>query len=139
VESTAPVAVAAAGGEESILLVEDEAVLRRLARRMLESKGYRVLDAGSGPEALEIVGRHAGRIDLLITDVVMPQMSGRQLAVELERRSPGIHVLYLSGYTDDEVVRHGVLDERMNFLSKPCSLEALALKVREILDGRGHQ
>jgi PAS domain S-box-containing protein len=136
---TAPVAVEAAGGAESILLVEDETVLRRLARRMLESKGYRVLDAGGGPEALEIISRHSGRFDLLITDVVMPQMSGRQLAVELDRRSPGIHVLYLSGYTDDEVVRHGVLHERMNFLSKPCSLEALALKVREILDGRGHQ
>jgi PAS domain S-box-containing protein len=128
----------AAGGQETVLLVEDEPVLRRLAGRMLRRQGYQVLEAAGGPEALHLA-QQSGPINLLITDVVMPQMSGRQLADQLRPSHPGMTVLYLSGYTDDTVVRHGVQEEKMNFLSKPCSLDVLAGKVRDLLDGGGHR
>lgn len=126
------------GGKETILLVEDEHVLRRMARRKLLGFGYQVLEAGNGVDALEMADQHAAKIDLLITDVVMPKMSGRQLADRLRSVRPDIRVLFLSGYTDDTVVRHGVLEENTNFLAKPCTLDALAGKVREVLDGKAH-
>jgi two-component system cell cycle sensor histidine kinase/response regulator CckA len=121
-------------GSETLLLVEDEPSLRDLAREVLESFGYVVVEA-AGPEAALERGRaHPGVIHLLVTDVVMPQMNGRQLAAILREERPDMRVLYTSGYTDDAIVRHGVLDARASFLAKPFTPEGLGRKVREVLD-----
>jgi PAS domain S-box-containing protein len=125
------------GRGETILLVEDAQRVRAVVREILEMSGYVVLEARHGAEALEISHRHAGRIHLLVTDVVMPQMSGRELAQRLATLRPEMKVLYMSGYTDDAIVRHGVLAAGIAFLSKPFTPDALALKVREVLDGVG--
>jgi PAS domain S-box-containing protein len=121
-------------GSETIVLVEDEASLRELVRECLEATGYTVLEARHGADALEICEHHEGPIHLLVTDVVMPEMSGRELGERVRAVRPGTHVLYMSGYTDDAVVLHGVLAEDMAFLQKPFTAEALARKVRELLD-----
>jgi signal transduction histidine kinase/CheY-like chemotaxis protein len=123
------------GRGETILLVEDAQRVRAVVREILEMSGYVVLEARHGAEALEISNRHAGTIHLLVTDVVMPQMSGRELAQRLATLRPELKVLYMSGYTDDAIVRHGVLASGIAFLSKPFTPDALALKVREVLDG----
>jgi CheY-like chemotaxis protein len=130
-----PEAVLAPGRGETILLVEDAQRVRAVVREILEMSGYVVLEARHGAEALEISNRHAGPIHLLVTDVVMPQMSGRELAQRLATLRPEMKVLYMSGYTDDAIVRHGVLASGIAFLSKPFTPNALALKVREVLDG----
>ena len=122
-------------GDETVLLVEDATPVRTMARRGLEGRGYRVLDASDGPAALELSARHAGRIDLLVTDVVMPGMSGRELAERLAPQRPSMKVLYTSGYTDDTMVRQGVLTAGVAFLQKPFVPDTLARKVREVLDG----
>jgi PAS domain S-box-containing protein len=125
-------------GKETILLVEDEALVRRVANRILDRLGYNVLTACDGPDAIKLAEDYSGRIDLLMTDVVMPQMNGRQLAQELTRTRPAMKVLYTSGYTEDVIGHHGVVDESLNFIVKPYALQALALKLREILeDGEG--
>jgi PAS domain S-box-containing protein len=121
-------------GTETILLVEDEAEVRALARLVLQSHGYRVLEAQSGAEALLIAQRHHGPIDLLVSDVVMPNMSGRRLAERMEIVRPELKVLYLSGYTDDAIVHHGITDDDAPFLQKPFSPLTLARKVRQLLD-----
>jgi len=126
--------VAPAHGTETILLVEDVGGLRKLAKRMLESAGYTVLTAANGEEALRVLERHEEQVHLMVTDVVMPGMSGRILAERFDRTRPGMKVLYMSGYTDDVVVRHGVLAEGMPFLSKPFTAAELIRKVREVLD-----
>lgn len=131
--TTAP----ARSGHETILLVEDEEALRAFARQVLQSAGYTVLEAGNGPEALALLEEYHGQIHLLVTDVVMPQMSGRQLAERLLATRFGLKVLYISGYTDDAVVRHGVLQAEVAFLQKPFSPAALTAKVRAVLDQRG--
>jgi CheY-like chemotaxis protein len=128
---------AALGGRETVLLVEDEESVRALTRRVLQAKGYAVLEAANGPDALALVARHAGPLHLLVTDVVMPRMSGRELATRLEEVRPGVKVLYVSGYTDDAVVRHGVLEAGAMFLQKPFSPDALARKVRDVLTPAG--
>jgi CheY-like chemotaxis protein len=125
----------AQGHGETILLVEDAQRVRAVVREILEMSGYTVLEARHGTEALEVSHRHAGAIHLLVTDVVMPQMSGRELAQRLSTLRPDLKVLYMSGYTDDAIVRHGVLASGIAFLSKPFTPDALALKVREVLDG----
>jgi len=125
------------GRGETILLVEDAARVRAVVREILEMSGYAVLEAHHGAEALELSNRHGGPIHLLVTDVVMPQMSGRELAQRLATLRPDLKVLYMSGYTDDAIVRHGVLASGIAFLSKPFTPDALALKVRELLDGVG--
>jgi PAS domain S-box-containing protein len=122
-------------GTETVLLVEDEELVRNLGQMVLEHQGYRVLVAGLGPEALRLGTQHKGPIHLLVADVVMPGMSGRQLAVELHRTRPDMKVLYLSGYTDDAVLRHGVLENETALLPKPFTPDELAQKVREVLDG----
>jgi CheY-like chemotaxis protein len=118
---------------ETILLVEDALRVRAVVREILEMNGYHVLEARHGAEAIEISERHRGPIHLMVTDVVMPQMSGRELAQRLLPVRQDMRVLYMSGYTDDAIVRHGVLGAGMAFLSKPFTPDALAVKVREVL------
>lgn len=121
-------------GHETILLVEDEEALRHLVRLTLEEIGYTILEAADGNAALALAAEHPDIIDLLLTDVVLPQKSGRKLAEELQMHRPLMRVLFMSGYMDDAVMRHGVLMAEMNFLSKPFSRSALASKVREVLE-----
>ena len=121
-------------GTETILLVEDAGGLRKLARRVLERYGYTILEAPNGDEALQICERHPGTIHLLLTDVVMPGMSGRTLADRLVLLYPATKVLYTSGYTDNAIVHRGVLAAGAAFLQKPYAPEALARKVRDVLD-----
>jgi PAS domain S-box-containing protein len=119
-------------GGETVLVVEDEKSVRDLTVKMLKQLGYVLLTASSGAEALEISAAHPGPIELLLTDVVMPNMSGRQLADSLVLTRPGTKVLFLSGYTENTVVHHGVLDPGVDFLPKPFSREGLATKLREM-------
>ena len=121
-------------GTETILLVEDEAGVRSLARAALQVYGYTVLEAANGDEAIRICDRRQGAIHLLVTDMVMPGMDGRALSEQLIARLPQMKVLYLSGYAGGAIVNNGVLDSSMAFLQKPFSPEALARKVREVLD-----
>jgi PAS domain S-box-containing protein len=124
------------GGTETVLVVEDEAQVGDLTRRILEAQGYRVLIARDGGTALELVRTRSDPIHLLVTDVVMPGMSGRALAVELLRQRPDLKVLYLSGYAPDAVVQHGVLEPGTAFLQKPFTAATLSRKVRAELDAR---
>ena len=121
-------------GTETILLVEDAAAVRAVTRQVLERQGYTVLEAAHGAAALQTAAGHPGPIHLLLTDVVMPVLSGRQLADQLARLRPDAKVLYASGYTDDAVVRHGVLEAGISYLQKPFTADSLARKVREVLD-----
>jgi PAS domain S-box-containing protein len=121
-------------GTETILLVEDSEVVRRLAREILARNGYRVLEAVHGENALEVSRAFDGVIDLLMTDVVMPRMGGRELAAHLAAQRPAMKVLYVSGYTEGAITRNGFLDEGMSFLEKPFSPGTVARKVREVLD-----
>ena len=123
-----------ARGTETILLAEDDELVRRLAREVLEMYGYGVLEAANGGAALLICERHAGPIDLLVTDAIMPEMSGRELSERLSSLRPRMKVLYMSGYADTAVVHQGVLDEWANFIQKPFTPDALTRKVRELLD-----
>jgi PAS domain S-box-containing protein len=121
-------------GTETILLVEDEDIVRSLTRQILEMCGYTVLEAHNGAEALATCETHAGKIDLLITDVVMPKIGGRELAETFALTHPQMRVLFISGYTDDAIVRHGVIEAGTNFLQKPYTPATLAYKVREVLE-----
>jgi len=120
-------------GEETVLVVEDNALVRTTAVELLRVRGYTVFEAANGPDALRLMEERDWRIDLLVTDVVMPEMSGKELAVELQRRQPGLSVLYVSGYTADEIVHHGVLEDGISFLQKPYTSETLVRKVHEVL------
>lgn len=121
-------------GAETVLLVEDDESVRNLTRIVLEGYGYRVVVARSGSEGLELCEHYPDPIDIMVTDVVMPNMSGRVLAQHLAKLRPKMKALYLSGYTDDAIMRHGVVDAEMPFLQKPFATEKLAEKVREVLD-----
>lgn len=121
-------------GTETVLVVEDDEAVRGLAVCILEMNGYEVLTAGNGQEALEAAEKHGEKIALLISDVIMPVMGGSELAQIMKVRFPKIKVMFLSGYTDDAIVRHGILQEKVAFLQKPFSPTALAKKVREVLD-----
>src|SRR5438552_18615776 len=121
-------------GSETVLLAEDEPAVRAIARQALERQGYTVLAAPSGADALALAAQHGATIHLLLTDVVMPGMSGRDLADRLTAQRPGIRVLYISGYTDNAIVRHGMLEPGLAYLQKPFRPDALVRKVREVLD-----
>jgi two-component system cell cycle sensor histidine kinase/response regulator CckA len=120
-------------GSETILVVEDEESVRELVQRVLEHFGYRIMTAGTPGEALEIANMETRPIHLLVSDVIMPQMSGSTLASKIVSTNPGMRILYMSGYTDDAIVHHGVLNRDTPFLQKPFTPEALARKVREVL------
>jgi DNA-binding NtrC family response regulator len=121
-------------GTETILLVEDEDQVRVVARAILQRHGYRVVEMRTAADALAFCGRGAEPIHLLLTDVVMPQMSGPELARQVMELRPGLRLLCMSGYTDDSIVRHGVLQADLAFLQKPFTSESLTRKVREVLD-----
>jgi two-component system cell cycle sensor histidine kinase/response regulator CckA len=132
-----PTAASAPGGAETILLVDDNEGIRALASRILEKAGYRVIASSNGPKALSLLERHDGPVHLLLTDVVMPGMNGQALARRVRETRGGIKVLFTSGYIDDAIVHHGVLDEAGFFLDKPFTVAALIRKVRDVLDSSG--
>jgi CheY-like chemotaxis protein len=125
------------GGSETVLLVEDEEIVRRLVRETLVRAGYKVLDTSDPLEAQRLSDNYRGRIHLLITDVVMPKLSGRELAEGLRGRRAGMKVLYMSGYTDNAIVNTGILHKEVAFLQKPFTPAALTEKVREVLENGG--
>jgi two-component system cell cycle sensor histidine kinase/response regulator CckA len=130
-----PPAAKARPGTGTILVAEDDDQVRRLACRSLRKAGYHVLEARSGEQALELDHLFPGPVDLLLSDVVMPHMPGRQLAETLVGRRPRMKVLFMSGYTENSIVHHGILDKDVSFLQKPFTPDTLARKVREVLDG----
>jgi CheY-like chemotaxis protein len=121
-------------GDETILAVEDEEKVRKVAVQILRGQGYAVLEAPHGDDALLVCEQHEGPIHLMVTDVVMPNMSGHELAKRLKAFHPEMKVLYMSGYTDNAIVHHGVLEKGMNYIQKPFTVDGLARKVREVLD-----
>jgi PAS domain S-box-containing protein len=138
-EAASPPAVTAngahvRGGNETVLLAEDDEIVRRLATRVLESRGYRVLPTARGRETLEVARAHAGAIDVLLTDVIMPEMSGPDIAREVVNLRPGARVIFMSGYTGGELERHGIAVGAVNLLSKPFAPRDLLVRVREVLD-----
>jgi len=120
-------------GSETVLIAEDEAPVRALASRILRNRGYKVLEAPNGTEALRMSAEYSGTIDLILTDAIMPGISGSTLVSRLEVLRPGIKALYVSGYTDNSIVHQGILGSNVNFLQKPFTVEGLARKVREVL------
>ena len=136
-DSGRPEAVPASGGKETVLVVEDQAEVRRYTAIALKAYGYQVIQAENADEALLLGERESERIDLILTDVVMPSLSGRELADRLRERWPGMKVLFMSGYTDDTMVHHGVLQKDVEFIQKPFSPAQLAIKVREMLAAPG--
>jgi two-component system, cell cycle sensor histidine kinase and response regulator CckA len=130
---TAPATPTALGGTETVLLVEDEESVRQLVRETLAAKGYRVMEAQNGESGVAAAARHEGKIDLVITDVVMPGMGGRELVKQLAQTRPETKVLYLSGYTEDAIVSEGTIESGAAFLQKPFTLQNLSRKVREVL------
>jgi CheY-like chemotaxis protein len=134
-EAAGPPAMVGERGSETILLVEDDEEVRAVARETLEAAGYVVLPAANATEALGLTADGSPRIQLLVTDVVMPQVSGRELAERLAPTYQNLRVLYISGYTDDAIVRHGIVAKGTAFLQKPFTPGTLLRKVREVLDG----
>jgi two-component system cell cycle sensor histidine kinase/response regulator CckA len=120
-------------GSETILLVEDQEAVRGFTRTALMSNGYQVIDAANGEEAIGLSAGHPGTIHMMITDVVMPGMNGRELANRLQAQRPGMKILFMSGYTADVIVQRGIIDSTEGFLAKPFSPVALTVKVREVL------
>ncbi len=134
---SSPNVLEAPRGSETVLLVEDEDSVRTLSRLVLQSSGYTVLEARDGQEGLRVAQQHPGPIHVLVTDLVMPRMSGRQLADVVSQARPGVRVLFLSGYTDEAMAQHGALEAGLAFLQKPFSPISLVRKVREVLDAEG--
>ena len=121
-------------GDETILIAEDDENLCTMTERMLKGYGYKILTASNGEEAVEKISSHKGRIDLLLTDVIMPGMDGKELAGMIQQKHPKIKIIYMSGYTDDAIAHYGILEEGLDFIEKPFSQKDLALKVREAVD-----
>ncbi len=126
----------AESGSETLLVVEDEHGVRRLLAHILTRQGYKVLEASNGEEALEMFGKHAGEIKLVLTDMVMPKMTGRELGERLLEIRPALKIVYMSGYTDDVLMRTGTLSTNMPFLQKPLRPEVLTAKIRETLNAK---
>jgi DNA-binding response OmpR family regulator len=122
------------GGQETILLVEDELSILDMIATFLAGQGYSVLRAGTTTEAIRLAGQHGGEIGLLITDVIMPGMNGKELADYLQPLQPQLRSLFMSGYTADVIAAHGVLDQGVNFIQKPFTFSDLAAKIRQVLD-----
>ncbi|HKU19704.1 MAG TPA: response regulator, partial [Terriglobales bacterium] len=122
---------------ETVLLVEDEDAVRESEREYLEQRGYTVLAAANGPAALELAASCGREIHILVSDVVMPKMSGSELGQQLLARHPGLKVLYVSGYAENTIMQHGLAELGNRFLHKPFTLKALAAKIREVLDAQG--
>jgi two-component system, cell cycle sensor histidine kinase and response regulator CckA len=137
-DHTAPVksTTAAAGGSETVLLVEDEESVRQLVRDTLLSRGYKVIEAQNGEAGLKVSQEYEGVIEMLITDVVMPGIGGRELAQRVSAARPRIKVLFLSGYTEDAIIHEGVLEPGTAFLQKPFTLQTLSRKVRDVLHSK---
>ena len=125
------------GGSETVLIVEDDDSVRKLARTSLKRNGYRILEAENGENALRVSEAHDGSIDLILTDVVMPKMSGKDLAELVEKIHPRVKVIFMSGYTNDAIVNHGILTRGVEFIEKPFTPKNLASKVRAVLDKKG--
>ena len=121
-------------GQETILLVEDDPATLKMGKRILEKFGYQVMIASLPSEAIHLAREHDCKIDLLVTDVIMPEMNGRELVKHLTSLCPGLKHLFMSGYTGNVIARHGVLDEGENFIQKPFSMQSLAAKIREVLE-----
>jgi DNA-binding response OmpR family regulator len=121
-------------GVETVLITEDESSVRNLVARILRERGYTVLEASNGQNALDIAREYTGEIHLAITDIIMPGMNGRDLGSRLETMRPDLKVLYVSGYTDNAIVHHGILDSGVAFLQKPFTVGDLTRKVREMLN-----
>jgi signal transduction histidine kinase/TusA-related sulfurtransferase len=121
-------------GSETVLVVEDDDSVRKMTRKILQRFGYEVLDARDGEEALKVIKEYEGPIQLMLTDVVMPGMSGRDLSDSMQALRPEVKVIYMSGYTDDAIGHHGVIDPGVNFIEKPFTPESIARKVREVLE-----
>ncbi len=130
----APIAQKKIHGHETVCVVEDDDIVRELAVNVLQEQGYRVLWAANGSQCLELIRSHSGPFDLLLTDVVMPDMNGKALYEKVLQSLPRVRVLYMSGYTENIICHHGVLDEGVAFLQKPFSAQDLSNKVREALD-----
>ena len=122
-------------GDETILLVEDDAGVRDLAKQVLQTQGYTLLEATNGNQALQLAAAYTAPIHLLLTDVVMPGISGKVLAEQLQQKQPDLKVLYMSGYTENVVAHHGVLEEGVVFIQKPFNAVTLTQQIRAILDG----
>uniref|UniRef100_UPI0040560D6F ATP-binding protein n=1 Tax=Candidatus Electrothrix sp. TaxID=2170559 RepID=UPI0040560D6F len=133
-DKAVPEKKAAAGGTETILLAEDEPSILRMTRMMLERNGYTVLSAATPTEAMEKAKNHSGFIDLLMSDVVMPEMNGRDLAGQITEIYPGIRLLFMSGYTANVIAHQGILDDGVAFIQKPFSMADMTVKIRELLD-----
>jgi CheY-like chemotaxis protein len=129
-----PAAVQWSKGTETVLLVEDAPVIRRLAREIISRAGYMVMEAGDADEALSVVATHVGPLDILVTDLIMPGPSGIELAEQLKWIREDVRVLFMSGYTDNAIVRNGLLEEGAAFLQKPFTPEGLLRKMRQVLD-----
>jgi CheY-like chemotaxis protein len=123
-----------ANGSETVLVVEDESAVRSFTRMVLQRSGYQVIEASNGEAALSLSREHPGEIQLLVTDMVMPGMGGREVGEALEQMRPGVRVLYLSGYTENAIAQRGTLGTELPFLQKPFTMEALLRKVRQVLD-----
>jgi len=123
----------AVSGDEVVLLVEDDMMVRAFTRKALERLGYEVIEAGDGNEALDILGRRQQPVDIVVTDIVMPMLGGRELAQRVLDRWPGTPILFVSGYSDDAILRRGVLDQGAHFLQKPFTAAALARAMRRAL------
>jgi CheY-like chemotaxis protein len=122
-------------GSETIMLVEDEPNVRNMIVEVLSGLGYTLIEAEDGKEAIELFEKYHGKIHLLLTDVIMPKISGSELAQKITGKYPDVKVLYMSGYTEDAIIQHGVLKEGVKFLQKPVSSHTLAIAVRSLLDG----
>ena len=121
-------------GKETVLIVEDDEMVRKLSSRTLKKFGYAILEARNGLKALDLCKEYKGQIDLVLTDVIMPEMGGPELVKQLSEQYPHIKVVYMSGYTDNAISHHGVIEEGIAFINKPATPDELGQKVRDVLD-----